>query len=92
MAAEGRPGDESAVTKVVARLDPDYERRLAAKAEAGFEPATLTRRHAGRPSLSDAPTTPSGSTAGSATSSATPSATPSTATPKQADQDPSASR
>jgi hypothetical protein len=30
----------------------DYERRLADEAEAGFDPATLSRRHAGRPSLS----------------------------------------
>ena len=34
------------------RLDANYERRLADEAEAGFDPATLTRRHAGRPSLS----------------------------------------
>ena len=44
--------DESATTKAGSRLDPDYERRLADEAEAGFEPASLTRRHAGRPSLS----------------------------------------
>ncbi len=33
-------------------LDPDYEQRLTAEAEAGFDPGTLTRRPAGRPSLS----------------------------------------
>ena len=33
-------------------LDADYERRMVAEAEAGFDPATLTRRPAGRPSLS----------------------------------------
>lgn len=32
--------------------DPHYEQRLTDQAEAGFDPATLTRRHAGRPSLS----------------------------------------
>jgi hypothetical protein len=35
-----------------ARTDPDYERRLAEEAEAGFDPASLSRRQAGRPSLS----------------------------------------
>jgi hypothetical protein len=52
MAAVGRPGDEPAVITAGTRLDPDYERRLAAEAEAGFDPSTMTRRHAGRPSLS----------------------------------------
>ena len=52
MAAVKRPGDEPAITKAGTRLDPDYEQRLAEEAEAGFDPATLTRRHAGRPSLS----------------------------------------
>jgi len=33
-------------------LDPDYEQRLTAEAEAGLDPGTLTRRPAGRPSLS----------------------------------------
>jgi hypothetical protein len=47
-----RSGDEPAITKAGTHLDPDYERRLADEAEAGFDPATLTRRHAGRPSLS----------------------------------------
>ena len=44
--------DEPATTKAGTRLDPDYERRLAEEAEAGLDPATLSRRHAGRPSLS----------------------------------------
>jgi hypothetical protein len=52
MAAVERSGDQPAITKAGTRLDPDYERRLAAEAEAGFDPATLARRHAGRPSLS----------------------------------------
>jgi hypothetical protein len=33
-------------------MDPAYEQDLAAEAEAGFDPGSLTRRHAGRPSLS----------------------------------------
>ena len=52
MATVKPTGDEPAITKAGTRLDPDYEQRLAAEAEAGFDPATLTRRHAGRPSLS----------------------------------------
>ena len=52
MATVNRTGEEPAVTKGGARFDPDYEQRLAADAEVGFDPATLTRRHAGRPSLS----------------------------------------
>ena len=52
MAAVKRSGGEPAVTKAGTRLDPGYEQRLADEAEAGFDPATLTRRHAGRPSLS----------------------------------------
>jgi hypothetical protein len=47
-----RPSDEPTITKAGTRLDPDDEQRLADEAEAGFDPATLTRRHAGRPSLS----------------------------------------
>jgi len=39
-------------TKAGTRLDPDYEKRLADEAEAGFEPAKLRPRRAGRPSLS----------------------------------------
>jgi hypothetical protein len=52
MAAVKPTDDEPVVTKAGVRLDPDYEQRLAAEAEAGFDPATLTRRHTGRPSLS----------------------------------------
>ncbi len=52
MATVKRPEREPEVTKAGSRLDPDYERRLTEEAEAGFDPATLTRRHAGRPSLS----------------------------------------
>lgn len=33
-------------------LTPEYEKVLAAEAEAGFDPKTLTGRRAGRPSLS----------------------------------------
>jgi len=33
-------------------LDAKAERRLTEAAEAGYNPASLTRRHAGRPSLS----------------------------------------
>lgn len=51
MATVKRP-EEPATTKAGGRLDPDYEQRLADEAEAGFDPAALTRRHAGRPSLS----------------------------------------
>jgi Ribbon-helix-helix protein, copG family len=43
---------EHSTTKAGTRLDPDYERQLGAEAEAGFDPAHLTRRQAGRPSLS----------------------------------------
>jgi hypothetical protein len=39
-------------TKAGEPLTREYEEQLAAEAEAGFEPAELTRRHAGRPSLS----------------------------------------
>ena len=52
MAAVNRPRPEPATTKAGAPLDADYERRLSEDAESGFDPATLTRRHAGRPSLS----------------------------------------
>ena len=41
-----------AVTKAGRRLDGTAEQRLAADAAAGFDPATLTRRQVGRPSLS----------------------------------------
>lgn len=39
-------------TKAGVPLDAAYEQRLREEAEAGFDPATLTRRRAGRPSLS----------------------------------------
>ena len=52
MAAVKRGGSRPVTTKTGTRLDPDVEQRLAEEAEAGFDPATLTRRHAGRPSLS----------------------------------------
>jgi len=52
MAAVKRSGATPATTTAGTTLDPGYEQRLAAEAEAGFDPATLTRRRAGRPSLS----------------------------------------
>lgn len=53
VAAVSRPTNtEPTTTKAGTPHDPDYEQRLADEAEAGFDPATLTRRHAGRPSLS----------------------------------------
>lgn len=39
-------------TKAGAPLDAAYEQRLIDEAEAGFDPATLTRHGPGRPSLS----------------------------------------
>jgi hypothetical protein len=45
-------GKATRTTKVGTRLDPADEQALAAEAEAGFDPATLTRRPVGRPSLS----------------------------------------
>jgi len=41
-----------ATTKAGVPLDAAYEQRLADEAAAGFDPVTLTPRHAGRPSLS----------------------------------------
>jgi hypothetical protein len=56
MASVKRMGVQAATTtKAGTRLDADYEQQLAAEAEAGFDPATLTRRQAGRPSLSGRP-------------------------------------
>ena len=52
MATVERPSDEPTITKAGTRLDPGDEQRLADEAEAGFDPAAVTRRHAGRPSLS----------------------------------------
>jgi hypothetical protein len=52
MAAVKRGGGKPLTTKAGTGLEPAVEKRLAEEAEAGFDPATLTRRHAGRPSLS----------------------------------------
>lgn len=52
MATVKRSADQPEVTKAGTLLDPAYEQHLAAEAEAGFDPATLIRRQAGRPSLS----------------------------------------
>ena len=42
-------------TRAGTSLSGEYEEALAAEAEAGFDPAGLIRRRAGRPSLSGAP-------------------------------------
>ena len=42
-------------TRAGTPLSSEYEEALAAEAEAGFAPAGLTRRRAGRPSLSGVP-------------------------------------
>ena len=52
MAGVKRGGGRSLTTKAGTRLDPEVERRFTEEGEVGFDPATLTRRHAGRPSLS----------------------------------------
>ena len=52
MAAVKRGSGKPLTTKAGTRLDSEVEKRLTDEAEAGFDPATLTRRHAGRPSLS----------------------------------------
>ena len=52
MAAGKRTDDDRVTTKSGTELTKEVESRLAKEAEIGFEPATLTRRHAGRPSLS----------------------------------------
>ena len=55
MAAVNKPERaRQPVTRAGARLDSDYEQALAREAEKGFDPATLVRRRAGRPSLSGA--------------------------------------
>lgn len=41
-----------ATTKAGVPLDTAYQKRLAEEAEAGFDPASVARRPAGRPSLS----------------------------------------
>ena len=60
MATVRGPAVEPVIAKSGTRLDRDYEQRLADEAEAGFDPATLTRKHAGRPSLSGRPLEASG--------------------------------
>jgi hypothetical protein len=45
-------GGKPRTTKAGTRLDAGFEQRLADEAEAGLDPATLTRPQAGRPSLS----------------------------------------
>jgi hypothetical protein len=52
VAAVKRGGGKPLTTKARIRPDPEVEKRLADEAEVGFDPATLTRRHAGRPWLS----------------------------------------
>ena len=52
MAAVNRGGGKPLSMKAGPRLDPEVQKRLAEEAEAGFDPAILTRRPAGRPSLS----------------------------------------
>lgn len=52
MATVKPTGDTPATTEAGTQLDPAYEQRLTAEAEAGLDPTALTRRHAGRPSLS----------------------------------------
>jgi Ribbon-helix-helix protein, copG family len=52
MAAVKRASGKPVTTKAGTRLDAHVEQRLTEDAEAGLDPATLTRRHAGRPSLS----------------------------------------
>jgi hypothetical protein len=47
-----RGGSKPRTTKAGTRSDAGVEQRLVDEAEAGFDPAMLTRRHAGRPSLS----------------------------------------
>jgi hypothetical protein len=44
--------DRSSRTNAGVVLDSAYEQQLAEEAEAGFDPETLIRRRAGRPSLS----------------------------------------
>jgi Ribbon-helix-helix protein, copG family len=51
MAAVKR-GGKPQTSKAGTRLDARFEQRLDEEAEAGFDPVTLTRRHAGRPNLS----------------------------------------
>jgi hypothetical protein len=50
-----RDGGKPLATKAGAALDARAEQRMTDDAEAGVDPATLARRHAGRPSLSGSP-------------------------------------
>ncbi len=52
MARVKRTGGNPVTTKAGTDLNADVEARLTAEAEAGFDSAALTRRQAGRPSLS----------------------------------------
>ena len=52
MATVKRTRGANEITKAGTKLDAEAERRLTEEAEAGYNPASLTRRHAGRPSLS----------------------------------------
>lgn len=55
MATVKRTRGANEITKAGTTLDADAERRLTEEAEAGYHPASLTRRDAGRPSLSGRP-------------------------------------
>ena len=52
MAAVKRTSGTPITTKAGTKLTGDIEACLTEEAEVGFDPATLTRRRAGRPSLS----------------------------------------
>jgi len=52
MATVKRTSGTPVTTKAGTMLKGDTEARLTEEAEAGFDPATLARRRAGRPSLS----------------------------------------
>ena len=52
MAAVKRSSGTRVTTKAGTELTGETEARLTKEAEAGFDPATLVRRRAGRPSLS----------------------------------------
>ena len=52
MAAVKPSGGPPVTTKAGTKLTSEVETRLNEEAEAGFDPTTLSRRRAGRPSLS----------------------------------------
>ena len=52
MAAVTPTGGNPVTTKAGTKLTSEAETRLNEEAEAGFDPTTLSRRRAGRPSLS----------------------------------------